>query len=318
MRRAYDHLFGPVPSRRLGHSLGVDLVPHKTCSFDCVFCQLGRTTRKTVNRREYVPTSKVIDELHDWIANDGRADFITLAGSGEPTLHSGFGDIIDFAGSSTTVPVALLTNGSTLGNPEVRSAAARADVVKVSLSAWDRRSFEHINRPCSDVSLKGIVEGMWMLRQVLGGQLWMEVFIVWGANSIPRDVDRISELAAVIQPDRIQLNTAVRPPAETFVQPVPEEHLARLAGLFDPQAEIIAEFDATTSPCIHANEATVLALLARRPCTVEQIANAFGMHRNEAAKYVGRLSREGQIQAQEKESGMVYLARQGRMQHAVA
>lgn len=132
--KKYNHLFGPVPSRRFGRSLGIDLTPYKTCSFDCIFCQLGKTTVKTLERREYVPAAEVIEELDDWIKSGGEADYITLSGSGEPTLHSRFGEIIEFARGASSIPVALLTNGSTLGIPEVRAAAAKADVVKISLS----------------------------------------------------------------------------------------------------------------------------------------------------------------------------------------
>ncbi len=135
----YKHLFGPVPSRRFGRSLGIDLTPFKTCSFDCIFCQLGHTTVLTADRSQHVPLKQVFDELDDWKKNDGVADILTLAGSGEPTLHSGFGEVIEHA-RSLGLPVALLTNGSLLHLPEVRKAAAGADIVKVSLSACKMKS----------------------------------------------------------------------------------------------------------------------------------------------------------------------------------
>ena len=306
MSRNYKHLFGPVPSRRLGRSLGVDLTPHKTCSFDCIFCQLGRTTNRTITRKDYVPTSLVTEEILDWIENDGRADYITLAGSGEPTLHSSFGEVIDSVKSVTTFPVALLTNGSLLGDAEVRQAAARADVVKVSLSAWDPFSFEHVNRPHPDVTLRNIIEGTWMLREELSNELWVEVFIAWGVNSVPKDVSKIAELIRPLRPDKIQLNTAVRPPAEAFVEAASEEHLVKLAGLFTPRAEVIADFDSSQSAPVKANEQSVLAMLGRRPCTADQMAKAFGMHRNELSKYIGKLMRSGQIDAQRKEGDLYY------------
>ena len=143
----HKHLFGPVPSRRLGRSLGVDLTPFKTCSFDCIFCQLGRTTRKTLTRKEYVPIDEVTAELGEWLQTGESADYITLSGSGEPTLNSEFGRVIDFARNATSIPVALLTNGSLLSDPEVRAQAAQANVVKISFSAWDPFSLDHINRP---------------------------------------------------------------------------------------------------------------------------------------------------------------------------
>ncbi len=303
----YKYLFGPVPSRRFGRSLGVDLTPHKTCSFDCIFCQLGRTTNKTITRAEYVPTSAVIKELRDWIETDGQADYISLAGSGEPTLHSAFGKIIDFVRSATTVPVALLTNGSMLKDETVRQAAAHANVVKVSLSAWDQHSLGYINRPHPDIVLKDIIEGARKLRKILEGELWIEVFVAWGMNSVPKDVAKIADLVRALEPDRVQLNTAVRPPAEDFVQAVPQEHLIKLAELFDPTAEVIAEFRSDGDPSIQANEKNILAMLARRPCTAEQITKVFGMHENEVSKYIGKLTRNGLIRMERKASGAYFM-----------
>ena len=309
MSKPYKYLFGPVPSRRLGLSLGVDLTPYKTCSFDCIFCQLGRTTNKTIERKEYVPTPAVTEELHDWLENDGRADYITLAGSGEPTLHSAFGELIDSVKSVTTFPVALLTNGSLLGDSDVREAAARADVVKVSLSAWDQFAFEHVNRPHPDVTLRSIVDGTWMLREMLAGELWIEVFIAWGMNSVPKDVSKIADLIKPLRPDKIQLNTAVRPPAESFVEAAPEEHLLKLADLFEPAAEVIADFASSGAPLVAANEEGVLGMVARRPCTMDQIVGAFGLHRNELSKYIGKLMRTGQIETRSERGETYYVAR---------
>ena len=261
----------------------------------------------TLARTEYVPTLGVIGELHEWIENDGQADYISLAGSGEPTLHSGFGKVIDFVRSATSVPVALLTNGSMLHYAEVRQAAAGANVVKLSFSAWDQSSFEHLNRPHCDLKIKHITEGASAFRKMFSGELWIEVFIVRGVNSVPEEVAKIAELIKPLQPDRIQLNTAVRPPAEGFVKAVPEKHLRELAELFDPPAEVIAEFSSAQSPNVKVNEQTILAMLVRRPCTAEQIAKVFGMHRNELSKYIGKLIRTGQIRAEQKAGSVYYL-----------
>jgi len=134
----YKYLFVPVPSRRFGRSLGVDLTPYKTCSPDFVFCQLGRASEKTITRQEYVPLEMVLFELEDWLKKDGRAQYITLSGSGEPTLHSRFGEVLEFINNKSTISTAVLTNGTMLHLPEVRHAAALANVVKVSLSAWNQ------------------------------------------------------------------------------------------------------------------------------------------------------------------------------------
>lgn len=307
MKTTYKHLFGPVPSRRLGRSLGVDLIPFKTCSYDCIFCQLGRTTRKTLKRKEYVPVDPVIGELADWLKTDDRADYITLSGSGEPTLNTGFGRVIDFARRATDIPVALLTNGSLLGDPEVREQAAQANVVKASLSAWDQLALEHVNRPGRAVDFKKLIEGMRLFRKAFKGELWLEVFLVWGTNATPRDVSRIAELVKAIKPDKVQLNTAVRPPCEEYAYAVPRDRMEPLARLFEPPAEITAEYSREDSAKVHANEGEVLDMLERRPCTLDQICRVFGLHRNEASKYLGKLTRMGQARTQRR-NGDIYFS----------
>jgi wyosine [tRNA(Phe)-imidazoG37] synthetase (radical SAM superfamily) len=153
-----------VPSRRFGRSLGIDLTPHKTCSLDCVFCQLGRTPEKTLERKTYVPTGDVIDEIDHWLQTDGNADYLTLSGSGEPTLHAEFGRVLAHL-RRQPIPSVLLTNGTLLDRPEVREAAALARVVKVSLSAWDQKSFEWVNRPHRQLEFTTLVDGMKAFRK---------------------------------------------------------------------------------------------------------------------------------------------------------
>ena len=305
----YRYLFGPVPSRRFGRSLGVDLNPYKTCSFDCVFCQLGRTTEKTITRREYVPTEDVLSELHEWLNKDGRADYITLSGSGEPTLHSRFGEVLEFIRSQSTIPAVLLTNGTMLNLREVRDAAACADVVKVSLSAWDQPSYLWMNRPHPELRFDALIEGQKAFSAGFKGELWMEVFLVGGTNSLPDDVRKIAKIAEQIGPDRIHLNTAVRPPAEDFAAPLSKKRLEALINLFHPRAEIIAEFKAKTADPTKANQKSIFSMLQRRPCTADQIADTFGMHLNEVSKYLGNLTRSDQIATERKDSHVYYAAK---------
>jgi wyosine [tRNA(Phe)-imidazoG37] synthetase (radical SAM superfamily) len=286
----------------------VDLTPFKTCTLDCIFCQLGRTPHKTLERKEYVPTEQVTAELDAWTAEGGKADYITLAGSGEPTLHSRFGDILDFARKRTGLPVALLSNGTLFEDSEVRKAAQKADIVKVSLSAWDQASFEQVNRPHADLRFERVVEGQRAFRREFRGKLWVEVFMIWGTNSVKRDVEKIAALVDSIAPDEIHLNTAVRPPAESFAFAMPRTAMEELAGLFRPAANVIAEFAADKSTEVAANEATILAMLQRRPCTAQQIADVFGMHLNEVSKYVGKLMRTNKIRLQADDGSQPYYA----------
>jgi wyosine [tRNA(Phe)-imidazoG37] synthetase (radical SAM superfamily) len=291
----YKHLFGPVPSRRFRRSLGVDLTPYKTCTQDCVFCQLGRTTNKTVRREEYVSMEAVLEELSDWFKADGEADYITLSGSGEPTLHAHFEEVLRFVRLKSHLPAVLLTNGSLFHLAEVRQAACRADIVKISLSAWDQASFGWVNRPHPDLRFDQIVEGQKAFRKEFEGQIWLEIFLVAGMNSTPADVARISKLAEQIRPDRIHLNTVVRPPAEEFVAPLSREKVASLTGMFHPTAEVIAEFQAGDGDKKQGSLEKIHSMLERRPCTMDEIANVFGMNINEVLKYLGKLGQEGKI-----------------------
>ena len=298
------HVFGPVPSRRLGRSLGVDLVPLKVCSYDCIYCQLGRTTRKTVERKEWVPMDAVLDELKRKLAC--RPDYITLSGSGEPTLHSGLGEIIEHIQAMTAVPVAVLTNGSLLWQPEVRAELAQADVVMPSLDAGDDLLFQAVNRPHPEITFEKLVSGLEQFRREFSGQYWLEVLLLAGHTGLPDHVRKIAELVRRIQPDRVQLNTASRPPAEEFAAPVPQARLTELARLFRPKAEAIAEYRRRGKRvATDASQQAVLELLRRRPCTEDDVAGGLALRPVEAAKHLAQLEAAGRVVSQRHE-GQVY------------
>lgn len=291
----YRHIFGPAPSRRFGRSLGVDLTPMKTCTMDCVFCQLGRTTRRTAQRRAYVPTADVKAELTRWSRERTPADYVTLSGAGEPTLHADFGEILAYAAEATSLPAALLTNGSLLYRKEVRAAARQARVVKASLCAWDEASYRRIHRPHPRCSFEQHMAGLRAFREKYAGKIWLEVFLIEEINTAIEAVERIARRAESVAPDRIHLNFAARPPAETFVHAPRRARLEALAALFRPRATVIDEYARATVPELRLDEARVLDLLRRRPCTLRQLAAAFERHPNEISKYLGHLSRAGQI-----------------------
>ena len=301
----YRYLFGPVPSRRFGRSLGIDLTPLKTCSLDCVFCQLGRTKVKTVDRDEYVCASDVIEEIETWLASGVEADYLTLSGSGEPTLNTQFGQVLEFLGRQS-IPSALLTNGTLFSLPAVREAASLASVVKISLSAWDQRSFEWVNRPHASLDFKTVYSGLQKFRNAFDGQLWIEVFLLAGMNAMAKDTEKIARLARDLKPDRIHLNTIARPPAEDFAAPVSRTRLEHLAGLFEPAAHIAADFTPRRTSKTIADEASILAMLARRPCTMKQVEAAFEMHLNEVSKILGELMRNDRIRANIRDNDVYY------------
>lgn len=303
-----QRVFGPVPSRRLGHSLGIDLVPYKTCSYDCIYCQLGPTTCKTVSRAEYVPLAEVVAEVADRLAQGVRADYITLSGSGEPTLYSPLSELVVTLKTMTTIPLAVLTNGSLLSDPEVRAAIAEVDLVVPSLDAGDDATFQRVNRPHAAISFVGMVDGLRAFREGFRGQVWLEVFVLEGITSAPTSLRRIAELAELIGPDRVQLNTVARPPAERCAEAVAKERLEALARVFTPSAEVVADYGASADGTPSAaDEADVAALLARRPCTLDDIAEGLGLHRNEVLKHLGHLLRQGRI-VRESAAGRDYYA----------
>ncbi|MDO9543307.1 MAG: radical SAM protein [Kiritimatiellia bacterium] len=283
----FKYLFGPVPSRRFGRSLGVDLVPPKTCPLNCVFCEVGPTTGLTMERKEYVPIPEVERELKDWRAgpaspkrseaSGGTADVVSVTGSGEPTLHTGFGNILAFIKKTIKIKSVLLTNSTLLYLPDVRRSAALADIVKVTLSAWDDDSFRKIARPHPDLRFASLLEGLQMFRQEYSGTIWLEVFIVPGINSDLEQVKAIAKLARTIRPDKIQLNTAVRPTAESRVGVVPKSFLNEISGLFEPKAEVIAKFAQKGSGRTSIDHGSVLAMLNRRPCTAQDVAASFSL-----------------------------------------
>lgn len=278
MSKGYQYLFGPISSRRLGRSLGIDLTPLKTCSMNCVFCQLGDSAQAVNRRTEYVPTDHVIAELACWLKEDGVADHITLAGSGEPTLHTGFGSVLGWIKKNTSIPSVLLTNGSLLYLPAVRDAAALADKVKVTLSAWDEASFQQLHCPAKGSTFKQLVEGERAFRQQFSGELAVEVFVVAGINDTPAAMRRIGALIGDIGSDRIDVNTAVRPPADPSVRAVLPETLQELAEVLGPKASVTASFPHKTASRVDVfSEESVLRLVQRHPMTTKEISDAFNV-----------------------------------------
>ena len=294
------YVFGPVPSRRLGRSLGVDLVPFKVCSYDCIYCQLGRTTRRTIERAEYFPLESILAEVERAVESGPGQDVITLSGSGEPTLYSRIGELIPALKSRTGLPVAVLTNGSLLWDPKVREDLVEADLVLPSLDAGDERLFRYVNRPHPAIAFERMIRGLQEFRKVYTGQLWLEVFLLAGVTAMEAEVRSIAEIAHTLAPDRIQLNTVTRPPAEGFAHPVPPERMQSLASAFGGTAEVlgIARSRSKSDPSTRSDtEERILELIQRRPCALEDIASGLGIHPLEALKLTERLVKSGQASA---------------------
>lgn len=294
----YSYLYGPVPSRRLGRSLGIDIVPHKVCSYDCIYCQLGRTTRLTSERDRLVDPSEVIAELEHWLEEGGDAEYITFAGSGEPTLHSELGDMIRNTKKLTPIPVAVITNGSLLSEPEIREAVSAADLLVPSLDAGTERIFRAINRPAPGVSFLTMTEGLVRSAQEFAKEIWLEVMLVEGVNDSDSELLAIREIAHRVCPDRLQVNTVDRPSRSGRARPVSDDRLAEARRVFGASAEIIARgvVAATDQHQWRETDEQLMRMLAVRPCTVDDIIAASGRKAHEIAKHLRRLEQNGLIE----------------------
>ena len=302
-----SYVYGPVPSRRLGRSLGLDLVPYKVCTYDCIYCQLGRTTTKTTERKEWAPTQEIMSQLKDRL--DSKPDYITMSGSGEPTLHSSIGRLIEEIKGMTDVPVAVITNGSLLWLPEVQTELLQADLVVPSLDAPSEDIFQYVNRPHPDISFDRMLTGLREFRQVFRGQYWLEVFLLAGVTTVEARVQAFSDCIKSIGPDKVQLNTVSRPPAQAYATGVPRDRLEGIAARLYPATELILPWSPTAETGKRDGGCdTVLDLLRRRPCSIADVAAGLRLHPHEAAKCIEHLVSERKVQVKEQQGTLYFEA----------
>ncbi|MCD4831874.1 MAG: radical SAM protein [Anaerohalosphaeraceae bacterium] len=289
-----SYVFGPVPSRRLGRSLGIDLVPFKVCSYDCLYCQVGFTTEKGIRQQNFVPLEDVIDDLK--VKLDSEPDYITLSGSGEPTLYSRFGELINRIKRITSVPVAVITNGSTLSFPQTREALKSADLVVPSLDAADEQTFRKINQPCREITFDKMLQGLIDFRREFSGKYWLEVFLIAALNDSDEHIQKLKSCIERIAPDKVQLNTVVRPAADNSVRPVSAERMAAIAKVIYKNAEVIANYSGVPAgDGFAACGEDIYQMLKRRPCSAQDIAIGLSIGLNEAIKYLQILLESNKI-----------------------
>lgn len=261
-------VYGPVPSRRLGQSLGVDPIPRKTCNYNCVYCQLGRTKPIANERRDFFPPETILVEVREALESHapGEIDYVTFVGEGEPTLCASLGALIRGVKALSDVPVAIITNGALLCQPPVREELAAADVVMPTLDAADQATFRRINRPWPRFRLADIVEGMAAFRQIFSGQLWVEVMLVRRLNDGEEVLFPLRDALARIRPDRVQINVPIRPPAENWVEIPDDEAIMQATAILGEAAEVMAPYEGTfdLSGFETLTEA-VLAVIRRHP-----------------------------------------------------
>lgn len=305
----YHHIFGPVPSRRLGVSLGVDLVPPKTCQLNCIYCECGATTHLTTDRRSYVPYQPVVDELQDYLSSHPAPDVVTFSGAGEPTLNSEIGRIVAFLkGAFPAQPVAVLTNGVSLSNAEVRAELADVDIVIPSLDAASDAVFRRINRPHSNLAIAAIIDGLVQFRREYNGRIWLEVFVVPGLNNSAKELSLLKEAILRIKPDKIQLNTLDRPGAVENIRAATQDELSSIFDLWGmDNVEIIAHVSRRSVASYQDDvESAILQTIARRPLTLPDLSGMLGLHINEINKYLDALEESDQIEPIAQTRGVFY------------
>ena len=290
------YIYGPVPSRRLGFSLGIDVIPPKTCTLDCIYCQLGPTSDKTLKRNKYFSPDEILSQIKKKISSGQKVDYITFSGSGEPTLNTILGKLIREIKKFTTIPVAVLTNGSLFSQKDVRKALMAADLVVPSLDAANHDTFEKINRPCSPLKIEEIINGLRTFHREYKGLMWLEVMLVKGVNDSPLHINELKKAISRIRPDKIQLNTVIRPPAKRTALPLSPEELKKIKKVFGKNCEIIAEFDKKAQESLAENlELAILAMVQRRPVTLSDISTSLGRPKNEILKYLNLLLEQGKV-----------------------
>jgi len=306
----YNHLFGPVPSRRLGISLGLDLVPMKTCTLNCIYCECGRTTHLTLNRKEYVPFEEIKKEITHFLSHNPKPDYITFSGSGEPTLNSTIGDVVRFIKTQDfNIPVAVLTNGTLLFQKKVRDDIKDATVVIPSLDAATEKAFAKIGRPNPKLNIDAVIEGLIQFRKEYSGQIWLEIFIVPKINDTKEELTELKNAIEKINPDLVQLNTLDRPGTIQNIRSATSRELKSILDFWQlDNAEIIAKPPKRKELLSYRKDAesAILETIARRPCTLQDLTELLGMHMNEVNKYLDVLEADKKIKVVKQNRGFFY------------
>ena len=309
--REHTFLFGPVPSRRLGISLGVDLVPYKTCTMDCIYCESGPTTNLTLERQEFFPLSDVLAELGTYLDTEPELDFVTFSGAGEPTLYSEIGSVIRFIKDKYPhYKVALLTNGMLLADQKTFDDVKSVDLIVPSLDAADEATFKKINRPSNDFDFSSLIEALKKFHELSDAQFILEIFIVPGVNNTPEALSGFADAVEYIHPDKVQLNSLDRPGTEAWVPKMTEEEMQKVkqaiqgsvpievVGKFIPS--VVAKFADSDNKNI---DQKILDLIARRPATVDDFTASTGHPEETIRKVINRLIHKGLVVSEKRERG---------------
>ena len=303
-----SYIFGPVPSRRLGLSLGVDLIPHKTCTFDCLYCEVGRTTNRTITGSVLAPVDEILRQL-DKRLTECNPNVITLAGSGEPTLHSEIDHIISGIRELTDTRIVILTNGSLFWDEAVRKRVLGADLIMPTLSSAVSSTFQTIHRPHGDLTLDRIVNGLKQLRTEFDGLIYLEVILLAGINDTDEEMRALKPLIHEIQPEKIQLNTVVRPPADVCAKALDSKRLEEIKLLLGERAEIVVDIGAEKGAMEHQIKSEgLLEMVRRRPLRIKDMANSLGLSIHEVESVVKGLLIKGYLRRQDHSGEIFYVS----------
>jgi len=315
------YVFGPVASRRLGVSLGVDLVTPKTCSLNCVYCEARETTLLTLERKEYVPVDRVLEELDEVLKEQPEIDYVTFSGSGEPTLNSRIGDVVTFLKSRyPQYKICLLTNGLALGDKKLQQDISQVDLLIPSLDASNGEEFEAVNRPAPGMTFDRFITDLTEYVAKAPMRVDLELFILPGVNDSDASVERFKKLIAVMKPDRVQLNTLDRPGAVDGLRSADAATVRRFISALEPvvPVEAVGKFRyRTPSPgnkILPATEleARIMEFISRRPATLPDLALALDMPEEELQKLMDWLFECGKIGTAREERGVFYLPMGGK------
>ena len=305
-----SYIFGPVPSRRLGLSLGVDLIPPKTCTYNCLYCEVGKTTCHTIQTSPLVSLREISDELETALLKN-RPDTITLAGSGEPTLNSEIDRIISFIKKRTDIQIALLTNGSLFWKEEVIRKVLGSDIILPTLSTVFNGTFKTIHRPCHGLNVSMIVSGLKDLRKRYNGLIFLEVILLAGVNDSEQEVEGLRRAINEISPEKVQLNTVIRPPSDPRAKPMEPGQMEKIRHFIGNKAEIIGYMPLKKKSIGHESaRLSVIEMARRRPVRLTDIAEALNKTQVEAELLIKGMLAEGEISEKKHGEELFYIVRQ--------
>ncbi len=297
------YIFGPVFSRRLGYSLGIDIIPFKTCNFNCIYCECGRTTNHTMEIKPYVRTEEIINELKEVLKQERVIDYITFSGGGEPLLNSEIGKMIKKIKEITDKKIAVLTNGSLLYIPDVRKRILNADIVLPSLDAATQRTFERINRPVKGMKISKIIEGLTKFREEYKGRILLEILFIEGINDTQEELHALKKAVINIGPDEIHINMLDRPPAEEGIKSPSDKKIKEIYDFFkltNIKTVIVGYTTEEKQKLIEVSgdiRTQIINFLKRRPETVENLSKGLGFSSVEMIKILSEIEKEGKIKS---------------------